>query len=116
MNRLREVVAVVDQFKAQMKAAAAQEDAANAFDFKAFVQTFTQLQRNYHEEYELYGLGALAVAAVAPIVKRRLADWRPLEEPARDYELFRSWRDLLQTGSVAGAVSALSSAGPGVKG
>ena len=100
---MRAVTSIVSDWKAQMGRPGT---GTAAFDFGVFQNTFTRLQREYREEYELYGLGALAVAVVAPVVRSRLADWRPLEEPARDVELFRAWRALLQTGSVAGAVSA----------
>ena len=112
-ERLRAVVDVVAGWKAQMQQAASAaptgEPAGAAFDFGAFQATFARLQRDYREEYELYGLGALAVAVVAPVVRARLADWAPLAEPTRDLDLFRAWRALLQTGSVASAVSAAGS-------
>ena len=96
---------MVSGWKAQMNRATDSAPSATAFDFDAFQATFSRLQRDYREEYQLYGLGALAVAVVAPVVKARLADWAPLAEPTRDLDLFRAWRTLLQTGGVAGALS-----------
>lgn len=64
---------------------------------KAFTGPFTKLQQEHQEEYQLYGLDELVVAALAPIMKKMLASWEPLQDPTFGADAFRQWKKLLMT-------------------
>jgi hypothetical protein len=55
-------------------------------------------QEKYYEEYRLYELGDVASKLVAPLLKDRLTNWLPLQNPQEPMALFKQWKDLLEGG------------------
>ena len=47
-------------------------------------------------ELEKYGLEEVLVAAVAPVVRRKVAGWDPLKEPREFISVFSEWRKALR--------------------
>ena len=47
-------------------------------------------------ELEKYGLEEVLVAAVAPVVRRKVAGWDPLKEPKEFISVFSEWRKALR--------------------
>jgi tuftelin-interacting protein 11 len=84
-----------------------------------FTPNFEKLLAQYTKEYERYQIDEIVVAAIAPVVsqlplvmsyfasltkylqfRRMLAQWNPLEDPAKFTDTFRMWRGLLRTSAV----------------
>ncbi|KAM8716623.1 hypothetical protein ACLKA7_003495 [Drosophila subpalustris] len=59
-------------------------------------QLFLELQHDYAEEYKEFGLADLAAGVIAPLLKRELNDWQPLQEPTQPVQLVKRWRGILQ--------------------
>ncbi|KAI0035361.1 GC-rich sequence DNA-binding factor-like protein-domain-containing protein [Vararia minispora EC-137] len=55
-----------------------------------------KLVTEYPREFDRYRLDELVVAAMAPIVRRSMAGWKPLEEPELLLDTFRLWRSALK--------------------
>lgn len=47
-------------------------------------------------ELEKYALDEVVIAAVAPLVRRKVAGWDPLEEPKEFISVFSEWRKALR--------------------
>jgi len=47
-------------------------------------------------ELEKYGLDEVVIAAVAPLVRRKVAGWDPLKEPKEFISVFSEWRKALR--------------------
>jgi tuftelin-interacting protein 11 len=60
---------------------------------------FQQLIHNYSTEYEKYRLDEVVVAAIAPVVRRMVATWNPLEDPTFLLPTFKNWRRALKINS-----------------
>jgi tuftelin-interacting protein 11 len=60
---------------------------------------FQQLIQNYSTEYEKYRLDEIVVAAIAPVVRRMVATWNPLEDPTFLLPTFKNWRRALKINS-----------------
>ncbi|KAJ3162897.1 Tuftelin-interacting protein 11 [Geranomyces variabilis] len=63
---------------------------------RTFSGPFHRLQAEYFAEYKQYRLDELVVAALAPVMKRLLADWDPLTDPTFAADVFRQWKQLLR--------------------
>jgi len=50
----------------------------------------------YAREVDRYRLDEIVVAAIAPIVRRLVATWDPLDDPSFFLDIFRSWRPVLK--------------------
>ncbi|XP_064553819.1 septin-interacting protein 1 [Drosophila montana] len=57
---------------------------------------FLELQHDYAAEYKEFGLADLAAGVIAPLLKRELSDWQPLEQPTQPLQLIKRWRGILQ--------------------
>ncbi|KAF9269153.1 TFP11-domain-containing protein [Marasmius fiardii PR-910] len=57
-----------------------------------FSPLFYKLMSEYEREFEQYQLDELVVAAIAPLVRRMVAQWNPLEDPIAFMDAFRNWR------------------------
>ncbi|TDG40988.1 hypothetical protein AWZ03_012588 [Drosophila navojoa] len=57
---------------------------------------FLELQHDFAAEYKEFGLADLAAGVIAPLVKRELNDWQPLEQPTQPLQLIKRWRGILQ--------------------
>ncbi|KAF8817454.1 Sip1/TFIP11 interacting protein [Phlegmacium glaucopus] len=61
-----------------------------------FSPHFQKLISEYSYEYDKYRLDEIVVAAIAPIVRRMVANWNPLEQPSLFLLTFQSWRRALK--------------------
>lgn len=61
-----------------------------------FSPLFHLLVDQYPREFEKYRLDEIAVAAIAPSVRRMVASWNPLEDPTAFVPTFRTWRRALR--------------------
>lgn len=59
-----------------------------------------KLLSEYPYEYDKYRLDEIVVAAIAPIVRRLVANWNPLEQPSSFLSIFRSWQRALKINDV----------------
>ncbi|KAJ3069995.1 hypothetical protein HDU98_006950 [Podochytrium sp. JEL0797] len=62
----------------------------------SFSSLFQRIQTEYFDEYVEHRLDSLVVGAMAPLIKRMLVDWSPLEDPTFGVESFRKWRTLFR--------------------
>jgi tuftelin-interacting protein 11 len=60
---------------------------------------FAELRAQLAEDYVMYGLPAVALAAALPALAAALAGWAPLAAPAAPAAAFAAWRPLLQGGA-----------------
>ncbi|KAJ3120527.1 hypothetical protein HK100_012754 [Physocladia obscura] len=63
---------------------------------KAFSGYFQQIQSEYFDEYVEHRLDSLVIGAMAPLIKRMLLNWSPLDEPEFGLESFKKWRTLFR--------------------
>lgn len=64
-----------------------------------FIPHFHKLINDYSAEYERFRLDEVVVAAIAPVVRRMVATWNPLEDPTFLLSTLRNWRKALKTNS-----------------
>lgn len=81
----------MDDVVAKSKELASSYD-ANLDDFSPL---FSRLLIEFSTEFERYRLDVIVVAAVLPLVRRTLAQWDPLQEPAVLLSTFRTWKQAL---------------------
>ncbi|KAI8038238.1 septin-interacting protein 1 [Drosophila gunungcola] len=62
---------------------------------------FRELLEDYTAEFQEFGLADLAAGVIAPLLKRELLQWRPLEQPTEPLQLVKKWRSMLQQGEPA---------------
>ncbi|KAJ3287503.1 hypothetical protein HDU79_005648 [Rhizoclosmatium sp. JEL0117] len=62
----------------------------------AFGALFARIQGEFFDEYVEYRLDSLVVGAMAPLIKRMLAGWVPLEEPSFGVDGFSKWKRLFR--------------------
>ena len=55
-----------------------------------------KLVSQFSDEFDKYQLDEIIVAAIAPLVRRMVANWNPLEDPSTFASTFRSWRRALR--------------------
>ena len=71
-----------------------------ASDYEAslepFAPHFQKLILEYPREYDRYRLDEVVVAAIAPVMRRMVVTWNPLEDPSFFMSTFRSWRRALK--------------------
>lgn len=61
-----------------------------------FSPHFQKLLNEYQFEFEKYNLDEIVVGAIAPLVRRMITTWKPLEDPTFLLPTFRSWRNALR--------------------
>ncbi|CAN0299939.1 unnamed protein product, partial [Ectocarpus fasciculatus] len=59
------------------------------------MQAFRTLRERFPEEYAVFGLAQLVPAMAAPVIRRSLAGWSPLQAPTEPARLLASWKDVL---------------------
>lgn len=64
-----------------------------------FSPLFHKLVDQFPIEFERYHLDDIVVAAVAPLLRRMVAQWKPLEDPTAFISTFRGWRRALKVNS-----------------
>ncbi|XP_017063015.2 septin-interacting protein 1 [Drosophila eugracilis] len=62
---------------------------------------FRELLEDYAAEFQEFGLADLAAGVIAPLMKRELVQWKPLERPTEPLPLVKIWRAMLQQGEPA---------------
>lgn len=45
----------------------------------------------------MYEMSELATTIIAPLIKIKLEDWRPLENPGEPMEMLRQWKKIVET-------------------
>ncbi|TDL21778.1 TFP11-domain-containing protein [Rickenella mellea] len=63
---------------------------------ESFTPPITTLLTTYPTEYDRYRLDEIVVAAIAPIMRRMMAEWRPLEEPDMFVRTLSGWKGALK--------------------
>ncbi|XP_034100066.2 septin-interacting protein 1 [Drosophila albomicans] len=87
MTTLQEALARLDQLSENPELSLVQAE-----------QLFLELQQDYAAEYKEFGMADLAAGVIAPLLKRELSDWQPLEQPTQPLQLIKRWRGILQRG------------------
>lgn len=59
-------------------------------------EIFNTLQTTYVAEYQEFSLGDLAASVIAPLLKKHLENWQPLQNPTMNVDLVKKWRTILQ--------------------
>ena len=59
-----------------------------------------KLVSQFSDEFDKYQLDEIIVAAIAPLVRRMVANWNPLEDPSTFASTFRSWRRALRVKTI----------------
>ncbi|EMD39286.1 hypothetical protein CERSUDRAFT_112934 [Gelatoporia subvermispora B] len=93
--RLQQVHLVVDDINSQAQEMATMYEAS----LEPFSANFEKLLGLYPKEFDKYRLDEIVVAAIAPVVRRMLAQWQPLEDPTAFTTTFRLWRRALKMAS-----------------
>ncbi|KAG8899112.1 hypothetical protein FRB99_006936 [Tulasnella sp. 403] len=96
IQRLQKVHLIVDDIKVKSQEVATLEQPSLGI-FSAQVMA---LIRDYKPEYERYRLDEIIVAAIAPVMRRLLAEWSPLEDPAFLTTELRTWKKALRMSAV----------------
>ncbi|CAL1714173.1 unnamed protein product [Somion occarium] len=92
ISSLQQVHLVVDDINTQAKEASSTYEPS----LEPFSASFDKLVGHYPKEFDRYRLDEIVIAAIAPVVRRMLAQWKPLEEPAEFTAKFRLWRKALK--------------------
>ncbi|KAI0642293.1 GC-rich sequence DNA-binding factor-like protein-domain-containing protein [Trametes meyenii] len=90
--RLQQMNIVVDEINVQARNAASTYEAS----LDTFASGFDKLLGQHVQEFDRYRLDEVVVAAIAPVIRRMLASWQPLEDPTAFTSNFRSWRRALK--------------------
>jgi len=90
--RLQQVQIVANDINAT-----AQEQASTyEVSLEPFSPHIHKLVLEYAQEVDKYRLDEIVVAAIAPVVRRLVAQWVPLDDPSFFLDTFRSWRPALK--------------------
>ncbi|KAF5338393.1 hypothetical protein D9611_012515 [Ephemerocybe angulata] len=60
-----------------------------------------RLVNQFPNEFDVYQLDEIVVAAIAPLLRRMVANWNPLEDPSAFLTTFRQWRRALKVNTEA---------------
>ncbi|KAF9006058.1 GC-rich sequence DNA-binding factor-like protein-domain-containing protein [Cyathus striatus] len=63
---------------------------------ESFSPLFHELADKFASEFDKYKLDEIVIAAIAPVVRRMVANWDPLGDPAEFVSTFRGWRKVLK--------------------
>jgi len=89
--RLQKVQIVANEIDAKAKELASVYE-ATLDPFSPIIYKFVS---EFGKEFVRYRLDEVVVAAIAPLVRRLVAQWNPLEEPSAFISTFRNWRQAL---------------------
>lgn len=70
-------------------------DIEEPLSYEEAEEIFIKLKYEHQEEYKEFSLADLAPGIIAPLVKDKLRNWNPLEEPTKHIDLIKKWSDLL---------------------
>ncbi|KAF8845056.1 TFP11-domain-containing protein [Paxillus ammoniavirescens] len=96
ISRLQQVTLVVDEINAKSRELASVYEAT----LDDFSPLFSRLLVEFTTEFDRYRLDEIVVAAIAPIVRRIVAQWNPLEDPSALVSTFRTWKQALKVNLV----------------
>ncbi|KAJ7804580.1 GC-rich sequence DNA-binding factor-like protein-domain-containing protein [Mycena olivaceomarginata] len=91
--RLQQVQIVANEIDTKSKELASSYE----LSLEEFSPLFYKLVDQFSREFERYRLDEIVVAAIAPLVRRMVATWDPLDGPMVFLSTFRSWRRALRT-------------------
>ncbi|KAG6908973.1 hypothetical protein DXG01_002581 [Tephrocybe rancida] len=92
IERLQKVQLVANDINAKAKELSSMYEVS----LEPFSPLFYALVDQFSREFERYRLDEIVVAAIAPIVRRMVASWNPLEDPTAFVSTFRTWRRALR--------------------
>ncbi|KAG6821212.1 hypothetical protein H0H93_004033 [Arthromyces matolae] len=96
IDRLQKVQLVANDINAKSKELSTMYE----ISLEPFSALFYSLVDQFSHEFERYRLDEIVVAAIAPIVRRMVADWDPLQDPLAFVSTFRTWRRALRINTV----------------
>ncbi|KAH7914611.1 TFP11-domain-containing protein [Hygrophoropsis aurantiaca] len=96
ISRLQQVTLTVDEISSRAKELASVYEAT----LDSFSPLFSKLLLEFPVEFQRYRLDEIVVAAIAPIVRRIIAQWNPLEDPFGLIATFRTWKQALKINNV----------------
>ncbi|KIK96718.1 hypothetical protein PAXRUDRAFT_825661 [Paxillus rubicundulus Ve08.2h10] len=96
ISRLQQVTLVVDEINAKSKELASTYEAT----LDGFSPLFSRLLVQFPTEFDRYQLDEIVVAAIAPTVRRIVAQWNPLQDPSALVSTFRTWKQALKVNLV----------------
>lgn len=88
MKRIKTIMEIVDKCNDRIK--------SNDMPLETLEKVFDMFRNKYAAEYEAYNLSSLAYALVGPLVKGKMIDWKPLQDPGLLVELVTTWRKILR--------------------
>ncbi|TFK75000.1 TFP11-domain-containing protein [Pluteus cervinus] len=94
--RLQQVQIVANDINTKAKELASVEEVS----LEALSPFFTKLIYEYAPEFDQYALDEIVVAAIAPLVRRMVNTWNPLEDPSFFVTTFRTWRKALKVNTL----------------
>ncbi|GLB41835.1 putative GC-rich sequence DNA-binding factor-like protein [Lyophyllum shimeji] len=100
IERLQKIQIVANDINAKAKELASVYEVS----LEPFSPLFYTLVDQFAREFERYRLDEIVVAAIAPLVRRMVAKWDPLEDPTAFVSTFRTWRRALRVNTEEAAV------------
>ncbi|KAH9851914.1 TFP11-domain-containing protein [Lenzites betulinus] len=92
ISRLQQMNLVVGEINTQSREAASLYEAS----LGPFSAGFDKLLGQFTKEFDRYRLDEVVVAAIAPVMRRMLTSWQPLQDPTAFTADFRLWRRALK--------------------
>jgi tuftelin-interacting protein 11 len=92
---MRKVQLIVDDINATATELASAYEAS----LEPFSPLFYTLVDQFPGEFDKYRLDEIVVGAIAPLVRRMVANWNPLREPTAFVSTFRAWQRALRVSS-----------------
>ncbi|KAL1684079.1 GC-rich sequence DNA-binding factor-like protein-domain-containing protein [Schizophyllum commune] len=89
---LQRVQIVANEIGTKSKEVSSSYDAS----LDAFDPLFDKLTQQFNTDFDKYRLDEVVVAAIAPLFRRLVTAWDPLEEPTAFIGTFRKWRRVLR--------------------
>ncbi|VDD90514.1 unnamed protein product [Enterobius vermicularis] len=90
-NRMKEVLSLLEKFSEQLD--------CEELTLEKCRGLFNKMQKDYFEEYRLFGLDAVAVTSVLPLIRNYFSSWDPLDQNQVDYgySLILEWKKILDS-------------------
>ena len=101
-RKIEEEAALISRFQqiqiiaSDISALSKEQASAYEVSLEPFSPFVCRLVDQFPMELEKYGLDEVVVAAVAPLVRRKVAGWDPLKKPKEFISVFSEWRKALR--------------------